>query len=402
MSDLAWHLLEPVDVGAQVRQGFSTGMGMVREVQKGSALRSYLANPNDPQAASALAYFDPESAAKLEEQRAARLKALRETQDRDRAVALGELYNADPQGARQEAIAAGDFDLAEQFGKFDEASQKRSVAFWQQATPLAFKLRQIPDPEQRKALYAQARPMLEATGVDAATLNQFDPTNDTQLDAAIATGQKVSDLIEQGRVTWHQQGEQPSFATDFQGRPVGSANPYATGAPPATHPAASAVGSVLSSGGLPAPVVAGFLGNFHAEGGYGGASGDGGTASGIAQWRGDRQANFERIVGKPVGQATPEEQAKFVLWEMQNPEAAGMTVEQRDSILAAKTPGEAAELIDRLYERSSGEHRTRRIAAANQLAGVRQAVRVASKAEFDGLPSGTPFIAPDGSRRVKP
>jgi hypothetical protein len=80
------------------------------------------------------------------------------------------------------------------------------------------------------------------------------------------------------------------------------------------------------------------MGNFHAEGGYDGAQGDGGSASGIGQWRGERAANFERVIGKPVTEASHEEQAKFVAWEMQNPEAAGMTVKQRDAILAAKTP----------------------------------------------------------------
>jgi hypothetical protein len=33
---------------------------------------------------------------------------------------------------------------------------------------------------------------------------------------------------------------------------------------------------------------------------------------------------------------------------------------------------------------------------------VGAAPHVASKAEFDALPSGTPFVAPDGSKRVKP
>jgi hypothetical protein len=47
-------------------------------------------------------------------------------------------------------------------------------------------------------------------------------------------------------------------------------------------PAASSVATALASSGLPAPVVAGFMGNFHAEGGYDGAQGDGGSASGIA------------------------------------------------------------------------------------------------------------------------
>jgi hypothetical protein len=97
------------------------------------------------------------------------------------------------------------------------------------------------------------------------------------------------------------------------------------------------VASTLTSAGLPAPVVAGFLGNFHAEGGYDGAQGDGGSASGIAQWHSDRAATFERVAGKPVTEATPEEQAKFVAWEMKNPKAAGMTVAQRDAIMAAKT-----------------------------------------------------------------
>jgi hypothetical protein len=119
-------------------------------------------------------------------------------------------------------------------------------------------------------------------------------------------------------------------------------------------PAASSVATALASSGLPAPVVAGFMGNFHAEGGYDGAQGDGGSASGIAQWRGERAANFQRIIGKPVTEAAPEDQAKFVAWEMQNPTAAGMTVKQRDAILAAKTPAQAAALIDQYYERSSG------------------------------------------------
>lgn len=125
-----------------------------------------------------------------------------------------------------------------------------------------------------------------------------------------------------------------------------------------------AVGTALKNSGLPDVVVAGFLGNFHHEGGYGGAKGDGGTAAGIAQWRGDRQKNFKEIIGKDVSVATPEEQARFVKWEMDNPTKAGMSVASRDRILNAKTPQEAAELIDQLYERSDGKARQGRMAAA--------------------------------------
>jgi hypothetical protein len=139
--------------------------------------------------------------------------------------------------------------------------------------------------------------------------------------------------------------------------------------PPNATPAVKAVASTLASSGLPAPVVAGFMGNFHAEGGYEGAQGDGGSASGIAQWHSDRAATFQQVIGKPVTEATPAEQAKFVVWEMQNPEAAGMTVDQRDAILNAKTPAQAAALIDQHYERSSGQDRHVRMAAANAFAG---------------------------------
>lgn len=125
-----------------------------------------------------------------------------------------------------------------------------------------------------------------------------------------------------------------------------------------------AVGAALKESGLPDAVVAGFLGNFHIEGGYSGAKGDGGAAVGIAQWRGDRQANFRQVIGKDVSAASPQEQARFVKWEMDNPEKAGMTVEQRDAILNAKTPQEAAALIDQHYERSNGKARAGRSAAA--------------------------------------
>lgn len=125
-----------------------------------------------------------------------------------------------------------------------------------------------------------------------------------------------------------------------------------------------AVGAALRNTGLPDAVVAGFLGNFHHEGGYSGAKGDGGSAAGIAQWRGDRQKNFKEVIGKDVTQATPEEQARFVKWELDNPSKAGMTTDQRDAILAAKTPEEAASLIDQYYERSDGKARAGRAAAA--------------------------------------
>jgi hypothetical protein len=158
-----------------------------------------------------------------------------------------------------------------------------------------------------------------------------------------------------------------------------------------------AVHSTLSSK-LPPAVVAGFLGNFRVEGGYGNAQGDGGSASGIAQWRLERRENFKRMFGKDPHQASHADQAKFVLWEMENPGKAGMTVQQRDAILAAKSPEEAAELIDRFYERSDGKHRDRRIAAAREYAGLNPTALRATNA--DGAIRATQGVVLDNRTRM--
>lgn len=160
----------------------------------------------------------------------------------------------------------------------------------------------------------------------------------------------------------------------------------------------STVASVLSGAGIPLPVVAGALGNFDVEGGWEGAKGDGGKAQGIAQWHPDRLANYQRAVGKPFDPADHEGQARFFLWEMQNPEAAGMTPAQRDAILNAKTPEQAAILIDKHYERSSGKHRNNRARAARMHAQALGAgpKKVRSIQEAMALPPGTIFIDPNG------
>lgn len=133
---------------------------------------------------------------------------------------------------------------------------------------------------------------------------------------------------------------------------------------------AGAITKGLRSSGMSDAVIAGFLGNFEHESALGENknSGDGGTAHGLAQWRFDRVDNFKQVIGKHPRNATLEEQVRFVAWEMKNPGKAGMTVEQRDQILAAKTPEQAAELIDRFYERSNGKSRKARASAARRFA----------------------------------
>lgn len=114
--------------------------------------------------------------------------------------------------------------------------------------------------------------------------------------------------------------------------------------------------------------AAGIVGNLQAESGKNldsNAVGDNGRAYGIAQWHADRQANFTNKAkfGKIAGSSF-EDQLKFVQWELTNTESAA-----GKKLKSAKTPEEAAAIIDKLYERSAGFATGQRIANAIALAG---------------------------------
>ena len=112
--------------------------------------------------------------------------------------------------------------------------------------------------------------------------------------------------------------------------------------------------------------AAGLVGNFQAESGVNlkpNAVGDGGSAYGIAQWQGPRQADFQAKYGFPIQQANLNQQLEFVNYELTQgkEQAAGARLR------ATTTAGEAAAVTDQYYERSSGIHRQKRIDYANSL-----------------------------------
>lgn len=111
---------------------------------------------------------------------------------------------------------------------------------------------------------------------------------------------------------------------------------------------------------------AGIVGNLIAECGaelaFETATGDGGTAHGLAQWRNERVEKFEQVFGFPLSQGSFEDQLYYVHWELTNAEQrAGKLLKQADSAASA------AAIVDQYYERSSGEHRNRRISYANSV-----------------------------------
>lgn len=227
MAEIDWGMLaNPVDVGAQVQQGFATGAAMVKQVQTKNALRAYLANPDDPQAYNALAAFDPGAAQSVQEQRLLQLKLNKEAEDETLTRAVGTAAaNGNISGAKTAAISAGNFDLAAHLEALDKDRRDKLGAFYKAAGPLAYQMRQMSDPAQRQAFLQQNRDILEATGVDPKVIDGFDVSNNQALDGLIAANQTVDQLIGQNKIEWHQQGENPSFATNAMGVPVGSANP---------------------------------------------------------------------------------------------------------------------------------------------------------------------------------
>ena len=112
--------------------------------------------------------------------------------------------------------------------------------------------------------------------------------------------------------------------------------------------------------------AAGIVGNLQAESGKNlaphGKPGDGGKARGIAQWHPDRRGNFQNAIGKPFDESSFEDQLNFIQWELENTEARAA-----QKLRQAKSASEAAAIFDQYYERSSGEHRQKRINNANSL-----------------------------------
>lgn len=75
------------------------------------------------------------------------------------------------------------------------------------------------------------------------------------------------------------------------------------------------------------------------------AVGDGGKAYGLAQWHPDRQAQFKRVFGKDIRDATFREQMDFVDWELKNTHKKALIEMQR-----AKTLGDKTGALVRHYE----------------------------------------------------
>lgn len=128
----------------------------------------------------------------------------------------------------------------------------------------------------------------------------------------------------------------------------------------------------LMSFGWTKEQAAGIVGNLQTESGvnlnttaFNGAGGGMG-AVGIAQWRGDRQTTFLQKYGKPINQATLDEQLTYVNYEL----TQGKSKSAGNALKTATTAEQAAQIIEAKYEISGGQLVGKRIQYANALMGI--------------------------------
>jgi hypothetical protein len=122
--------------------------------------------------------------------------------------------------------------------------------------------------------------------------------------------------------------------------------------------------------GLPAHQAAGIVGNLAIESGNfdpnvisGKRKGDGGKATGIAQWHPDRFGNVQRVASQ-AGHSpyTLEGQLEGVWWELNNTEKGAF-----NKLKYTTTAADAALSFDKNYERSAGLHTRQRQQKANNI-----------------------------------
>ena len=179
-------------------------------------------------------------------------------------------------------------------------------------------------------------------------------------------------------------------ATKTSGTNISSITP-STGMPSTGIISSSETGSpeaaqaFFESKGWTKEQAAGIVGNLAVESGFQtDAVGDNGNAYGIAQWNKkgspERIDNFQKVMGKSLYGSSFQEQLEFVNWELNNSEkGAGNRLRQ------ATTTDDAAAIVDKYYERSSGIHLDRRQAnAAAIIAGDYGKVSTGGAAGYSG------------------
>jgi hypothetical protein len=178
-------------------QGAQAGQQQRSQRQRQQALSLYGTNPD--QAENLLmAAGDVETANALTQRRTTQAREAERVATVQRRQELGGRYaGGDATGARQGALEAGDFELAQQFGALDD--QARALAEEKNAKigGVAYQLLQVKDPNQRQELAAKAIPTLVQQGVITEEMAGKVDLSDQSLQAYVGQAMKLKDIISQ-------------------------------------------------------------------------------------------------------------------------------------------------------------------------------------------------------------
>lgn len=147
-----WTLGAPgPDIGQQFQAGADHGRAVRQQRDRTSALRGYVANPNDPNAQNALLVADPQLATNLEDQRFQRTHAQHQqaldamTEHRDRIIMGAQFL----QGVTDEAGYQRALGLARQAGmELSDVPQHFDPQYVRGITQLAQHLQAVQHPQQ--------------------------------------------------------------------------------------------------------------------------------------------------------------------------------------------------------------------------------------------------------------
>lgn len=247
-----WSLLQPVDIAGSFQQGLERGRGMARQRAVEDALSRYptviTENPSEKDI-QLLAAYAPQQLAAIETIRARRTQAQQEQWANGRKVALGELYaSGDRAGAINEAISAGDLELAKQFQGL-EPDQKAAVeARVKTAAPHAYAALKMGTDAERVAYFQQpeVRRQLLANGWGEDELNNYQGDPGT-LQQVIVGASTLEQMRERDTIKYTPVNEGARLVPfDAFGRPVSNDT---GGGPPPAPAAPSAVPATPGGGG---------------------------------------------------------------------------------------------------------------------------------------------------------
>ena len=195
MPEVNWNMLAQYqDPGQRFSEGLQTGNALMGQ-------RAQMAYQNE----------------KIQAERAARVKAAR-------ADALQQRAAAGDKGALAE-LAGVDLDAWGKLDARDKGEIERRTSFLGE---VALQISMLP-PEQRAQAWDSA--VDHAASVGMPELAQYKGKySDEALRNVIAESGKVKAFLDAHKIDWHQQGEQPSFATDAQGKLIDPQSVGAAGA----------------------------------------------------------------------------------------------------------------------------------------------------------------------------